>query len=163
MKKISLCLLFFIILFPFFVAAADSNIYTTSENMDIDKCASAWLIKRFIDKNAAFKFFPKGELITEGIPFDVPEAEIRRYHNLSAFEYLMKKYNIADPAVRKIGEIIHDLEINYWGTKSVKDSQKINDAVQKIIADSRSAQESLEKSFIFFDNLFSEFKPAAQN
>jgi len=147
----------------------------------------AWLIKKFIDKNVVFKFFPKGELITEDIPFDVPEAEIRRYHNLSAFEYLMKKYNrplskvnfypiksrmksqfckrsnITDPAVRKIGEIIHDLEINYWGTKSVKDSQKINDAVQKIVADSRSAQESLEKSFIFFDNLFSEFKLTIQN
>ncbi len=154
MKKISLCLLFFIILSPFSTAAAGSNIYTTWENMEIDKCASAWLIKKFIDKNAAFKFFPKGELITEGIPFDVPEAEIRRYHNLSAFEYLMKKYNITDPAVRKIGEIIHDLEINYWGTKSVKDSQKISDAVQEIIETSTSPENSLEKSFMFFDNLY---------
>jgi len=164
MKKISASLLFFTILSPFFAAAQSaSNIYTTWENMEIDKCASAWLIKRFIDKNASFKFIPKGELITEGIPFDVPEAEIRRYHNLSAFEYLMKKYDIGDPAVRKIGEIIHDIEINYWGTKAVKDSQKINDAVQEIIETSTSAEKSLEKSFIFFDNLCSKIKPAAQN
>lgn len=163
MKKTSVCLLFFIILNPFYARAeSGSNIYTTWENMEIDKCASAWLIKRFIDKNASFRFFPKGELITEGIPFDVPEAEIRRYHNLSAFEYLMKKYNITDPAVRKIGEIIHDIEINYWGTKAVKDSQKINDAVQEIIETSTSAEKSLEKSFIFFDKLYSDFKPTVQ-
>lgn len=163
MKKISLRLLFCIILSLCFVTASSgSNIYTTWENMEIDKCASAWLIKKFIDKNAVFKFFPKGELIIEGIPFDVPEAEIRRYHNLSAFEYLMKKYDIGDPAVRKIGEIIHDIEINYWGTKAVKDSQKINDAVQEIIETSTSAEKSLEKSFIFFDKLYSDFKPTAQ-
>ena len=64
--------------------------YTTWENMEIDKCASAWLIKRFVDKDAVFRFVPKGELITRGIPFDTPEAQIRRYHNLSAFEYIVK-------------------------------------------------------------------------
>jgi hypothetical protein len=71
--------------------AESDSCYTTWENMEPDKCASAWLIKRFIDKNATFEFFPKGELITKGILFDVPEAEIRRYNNISTFEYLIKK------------------------------------------------------------------------
>jgi len=62
--------------------------YSTWENMEIDKCASAWLVWRFTDKDAVFRFVPKGKLITQGIPFDVPEAQIRRYHNLSAFEYI---------------------------------------------------------------------------
>jgi len=136
--------------------AESDSCYTTWENMEIDKCASAWLIKRFIDKNALFKFFPKGELITEGILFDVPEAEIRRYHNISTFEFLIKKYRIADPALQKIGKIIHDIEINYWGKKQIEESQKINDSIQEIIANSETSEEILKKSFIYFDLLYSE-------
>ncbi|MCP4112552.1 MAG: chromate resistance protein [Desulfobacteraceae bacterium] len=136
--------------------ASDSAIYTTWENMEIDKCACAWLIKRFIDKNASFKFVPKGTLITEGIPFDVPEAEIRRYHNMSAFEYLIKKHKINEPVLQKLGKIIHDIEINYWGNKNFTESQKIADTIQETIRTSETAEETLRKCFIFFDNLYSD-------
>jgi len=145
------------------IFAESENIYATWENMEIDKCASAWLIRRFIDKNAVFKFFPKDELITEGIPFDVPEAEIRRYHNISTFEYLIKKYKIADPALQKIGKIIHDIEINYWGKKQIEESQKINDSIQEIIEISKTAEEVITRSFIFFDKLYSSMGRAMPN
>lgn len=148
-----------IICFPVYaIAGSDSHIYTTWENMEIDKCSSAWLIKRFIDKNASFKFVPKGTLITEGIPFDVPEAEIRRYNNMSAFEYIIRKNKINDPALQKMAEIIHDIEINYWGKKKYEESQKINDAVQEIIRTSKTAEESLARSFKFFNELYSRGK-----
>jgi len=71
-------------------------IFSTWEGFEADKCASIWLIKRFIDKNAKIKFFPKGSIITEGIPFDVPEAKLRRYHNMSTFESILKYYNLKD-------------------------------------------------------------------
>ncbi len=155
----TLCIWLIIIIFPVSaIADSDSHIYVTWENMEIDKCSSAWLIKRFIDKNASFKFVPKGALITEGIPFDVPEAEIRRYHNMSAFEYIVRKNKISDPAIQKIGEIIHDIEINYWGKKKIEESQKINDAVQEIIRTSEKAEESMARSFKIFDELYSGFK-----
>jgi len=70
----------------------ESHLYSTWDTMEVDKCASAWLIKRFVDKEAEFKFFPSGELITEGIPFDTPDSEFRRYHNMSTFESILKKY-----------------------------------------------------------------------
>lgn len=114
-------------------AESVSNVYVSWENMEIDKCASAWLIKRFVDKNAVFKFVPKGELVTEGIPFDVPEAEIRRYHNMSAFEYVVRKNGIKDSAVRKLAGIIHDIEINYWGKRKFEESQRTDDAGIRVI------------------------------
>ena len=134
---------------------AQAEMYSTWENMEIDKCASAWLIKRFVDKQAVFRFVPKGELITQGIPFDVPEAQIRRYHNLSAFEYIVKKYQLTDPAVKKIARIIHDIEINYWGEKQIPDSIKINDEFKKIADAAKTPDECLKQGFVFFDRLYS--------
>lgn len=158
MRRLSIWPMLTIIFWPIFASAGPgSHIYATWENMEIDKCASAWLIKRFVDERASFKFYPKGELVTEGIPFDVPEAEIRRYHNMAAFEYIIKKYKIDDPALQKIGEIVHDIEINYWGKKKFEESEKINDTIQEIIDTSTTAEESLKHSFPVFDGIYSKF------
>jgi len=162
MKKLCIQLLV-IVLCPFpATAESEPNIYATWENMEIDKCASAWLVKRFVDKNAEFRFYPKGTLITEGIPFDVPQAEIRRYHNMAAFEYLMKKHKISDPALRKTGEIIHDIEINHWGKKRLRESRKTDETVREIIKTSETPEASLKQSFAFFDRLYSQLQAAIQ-
>jgi len=139
-------------------AGSDSPIYTTWDNMELDKCASVWLIKRFIDTNATFKFIPKGEFVPEGIPFDTPEAEIRRYHNMAAFEFILRKHKIEDPALKKIGEIIHDIEINYWGKKKYEESLKLNNTIQEIISDSNSPEESIKRSFTVFETMYVKFK-----
>ncbi len=140
-----------------YVQGAEGSVYSTWETMEPDKCASAWLIKRFIDKDAVFRFSPKGETIKQGIPFDVPEAEIRRYHNMAAFGYLMRKHRITDPALREIGKIIHDIEINYWGRKTSEASQRISDAIREIAKSSETPAEALRRSFPIFDELYSTF------
>jgi len=158
MKRSCICLLFLILFWPAFsISETHSHTYATWENMELDKCASAWLIKRFVDKEAFFRFYPKGQLISEGVPFDVPEAEIRRYHNMAAFEYIIKKYKINDPALQRIGKIIHDIEINYWGRKRFKESKKLNDTIQGIVDTSKTVEETLGGSFIVFDRLYLEF------
>ena len=75
-------------------AAEKMLIFSTWEGFEADKCASIWLIKRFIDKNAVINFFPKGEIVKEGIPFDTPDAKFRRYHNMSTFESLLRGISI---------------------------------------------------------------------
>ncbi len=83
---------------PFYVLAEQKvQIFSTWEGFEADKCASIWLIKRFIDKNAIIKFFPKGEIIKEGILFDTPDSKFRRYHNMSTFESILLHYNLKDP------------------------------------------------------------------
>lgn len=147
-----LCLIY---LFP--VNNVRAKTYVTWENMEIDKCASAWLIQRFIDKNATFEFVPKGELITRGIPFDVPEAEIRRYHNLSTFGYLLKKHRLTDPALHRIGEIIHDIEINYWGKKRIDISETVNGNFRQMMMKAQMNPEKiLERGVGFFDKMYQQ-------
>ena len=120
----------------------------------MDKCASIWLIKRFIDENAVIKFFPRGKIIKEGIPFDTPDAIFRRYHNMSTFESLLKHYKPHDPKLIYIGRIIHDIEVNIWEKKVVKETLIVQDAVNKIIWNVKDRNEVIQKSCIYFDLLY---------
>ena len=54
---------------PASILAGDKRlVFCTWEGFEVDKCASIWLIKRFVDNNAVINFFPKGEAIKKGIP-----------------------------------------------------------------------------------------------
>ena len=162
LKRIYLYLLFFLPLFIFINCGITRHglseqkvlVFSTWEGFEADKCASIWLIKRFIDKNAVIKFFPKGESVKEGIPFDTPDAKFRRYHNMSAFESLLKHYNLQDPKLIYIGKIIHDIEVNIWEKKVFPETHKVQDEINKIILNSRNNGEVIEKSSIYFDLLY---------
>ncbi len=162
-KQISLSL--FIFLCVFITHGMPSNTYagqkalvfSTWEGFEADKCASIWLIKRFIDKNAVIKFFPRGEVIKEGIPFDIPDAKFRRYHNMSTFESMLKHYNLQDPKLIYIGKIIHDIEVNIWEKKVFPETHKVQEAINTIIMNSKNNDEVIEKSCKYFDLLYKEF------
>ncbi|MCP4023352.1 MAG: chromate resistance protein, partial [Desulfobacteraceae bacterium] len=60
------------------LAVADDDLYSTGRMMEVDRCASAWLIKRHINPQAQFMFFEDGQLITQGISFDTPDSKFCR-------------------------------------------------------------------------------------
>ncbi len=131
-----------------------AEVFSTWDTMEPDKCASAWLLKRFVDKDATFRFYPNGELIASGIPFDTPEAELRRYHNMSTFESILRKNKLNDPALLEMGEIFHDIEVNSWGRKVRRESKGVEIALRKIVKDHNGPNEILEESFVFLDSLY---------
>lgn len=165
-KRASFLLLIFLspcILVSFGISSIISGeqkalIFSTWEGFEADKCASIWLIKRFIDKNSVIKFFPKGEIIREGMPFDTPDAKFRRYHNMSTFESILKHYNLQDPKIIYIGKIIHDIEVNTWAKKVMPETYKIQDEISKIILNSKYNDEVIEKSCKYFDLLSKEIE-----
>ncbi len=160
-KKIITILLIITISHLTFFSLALSNenhVYSTGISMEPDKCASAWLIKRRIDKNAVFIFFPDGELITKGIPFDSPESSLSRTHNLSTFEVIKNKYKLSDKYLDEIALYIHDIEVNFWGKKESQTSIRIKMELNKIIDNSSNSKECLEKCFVYFDALVEALK-----
>jgi hypothetical protein len=128
-------------------------VFTTWESFEVDKCASIWLIKKYVDPDAVIRFVPKGETIKEGIPFDTPEAQFRRYHNMSAFESLIKHYHLTDPALIYIGKIVHDIEVNIWEQKIYPETREVQDAILTIIQNAKSNEEVVAKSIEYFDRL----------
>ena len=149
---ITICLL--MILTP----TSYSENYVTWPSMEYDKCASAWLIKRFVDTDARFSFIPQGEFATDGIPFDTPDAEFRRYHNLSTFEYILNKFNLGDnPALLSIGKIMHLIEINSWYGKKTEELKKFTGGLKGIINKNMdSPDQCLKEAFKFLDIFYQD-------
>jgi hypothetical protein len=133
------------------------HLYVTRSNLDPDKLASIWLMKRFIDPSAEFQLIDDVPL-TKGLPFDVPEAEFRRYATMSCFESILQKHPIAEPGISQMAEIIHDLEVNYWGPKRSQRSMEVQEKIATIISEKASDKtQVIERSFALFDQLLAEF------
>ncbi len=84
--------------------------WVTRDHVHMDRVASPWLIRRFVDPSAEFVFVPfgsDGPLPLEAIPFGLPGVELS-YHdaNGSTFRKILVKYEIASPALVMLAEII---------------------------------------------------------
>ncbi|MDY6793018.1 MAG: chromate resistance protein [Thermodesulfobacteriota bacterium] len=152
MKKISVVIILFLTASDLY-SQGSVHIYSTGSIMEIDRCASAWLIKKFVDKKAVFKFFPDGEIIEVGIPFDTPDAELSRTHRRSTFEVIMDTYQIVDHRLETLKKNIHDIEINFWGKKGSAESTIFAADVNKIINQAKNNDDCLEKCFIYLDKM----------
>jgi hypothetical protein len=75
--------------------------------------ASAWLIKRFIDPEAKFKFVPARGYQPEKreICFDMFEADFTHEGDRCTFEVLLQRLKVNHPATRAIAEIVHDIDL----------------------------------------------------
>jgi len=93
-------------------AAPRGATWVTREGVYVDRIASAWLIRRFIDPEAQFKFVaPDGYRPGPGeIRFDMFEAEYTHEGNACTFETLVTRFGRSDPALRVIAEIVHDID-----------------------------------------------------
>ncbi len=95
--------------------AYQGKTWVTRKNMHVDRLASAWLIRTFIDPKARFRFVVAGSaksLDVPGIPFDMDEAEFGHHGEDCTFETLLKAFGlIQDPALKALGEIVHDIDI----------------------------------------------------
>lgn len=122
------------------------NRYVTWEGLEPDRTASAWLIKRFINKKAVFDLLPEGSKIEKGIAFDVPESELARTHNESTYEVLLRRYSLDDAALKQIGEVINEIEIVSW--RRPANSKSL--VIEKELRDLQQQAEKQKKGFNYF-------------
>lgn len=87
------------------------RVWVTRPRPGIDRFASAWLISRFIDPEARFDFVNDPKDIRDAVPFDMFGTGFGHEGDLCTFEVLQARFRVADPAVRRIGEIVHDLDL----------------------------------------------------
>jgi hypothetical protein len=88
------------------------RVWVTRPRPGVDRSASAWLIRRFIDANARFAFAPEDQVPREGVPFDMfHERGFGHRGDDCTFETLQKQFKIRDKRVSAISEIIHDADL----------------------------------------------------
>ena len=94
------------------LAAPRGRTWVTREGVKVDRISSAWLIRRWIDPQARFKFVPaRGYEALEGeVRFDMYRAEFTHEGDRCTFETLLARFGLTDPALRAIAEIVHDID-----------------------------------------------------
>lgn len=93
-------------------AAVEGATWVTRRGVFIDRIASAWLIRRFIDPRATFKFVANDYRAREGeLRFDMYRGEYTHVADRCTFETLLVEFALDDPALVAIGEIVHDLDL----------------------------------------------------
>jgi len=85
--------------------------WITRERIRIDRVSSAWLIQKFVDPDAEFLFAPRLAVMAraqaEGAtPFHIPEAELGQRDGKTAFDAIIVKYNLTEPALLLMADIV---------------------------------------------------------
>jgi hypothetical protein len=85
--------------------------WVTRARPKVDRVACPWLIKRFVDPQAEFLYVPAEQVMEvakreSAIPFDVPDVELGHNGPECSFDAIIKKYNLADPALERLALIV---------------------------------------------------------
>ena len=88
-----------------------NKVWVTRPRPGVDRSASAWLIRRFLDPKARFAFAPEGQVPSAGVPFDMFHGGFGHRGDDCTFETMQKEFRIRDRRVKIISEVIHDADL----------------------------------------------------
>ncbi len=133
--------------------------WITREKIKVDRVACPWLIRKFVDPEAEFVFLPHRtdwSKIETGIVFDVPNCELGHHGEDVSFNSILKKYNLRDPALILLGEIVRAAD------SRPKEPHAAGEGLRWIAAGfgalGLSDHEILEREFVVYDALYTECK-----
>jgi hypothetical protein len=133
--------------------------WVTRKGIYVDRMASAWLIRRFIDPDARFKFVPaKGYKPLPGeLRFDMFEAEFTHEGDRCTLEVLIERTGIHDPGLSAIAEIVHDIDL-----KDSKFGRQDTIGIERLIAGiamtHKDDEVRLERGCAVFNDLYEYFR-----
>lgn len=132
--------------------------WVTRRGVHIDRIASAWLIRRFLDPKARFRFIdPREPRRKNEIRFDMVGGDYTHEDDRCTFETLLGAIGSHDRALAQIGEIVHDIDL-----KDEKFGRSEASGVDRLITGlllSNPTDESrLERGRAFFDELYESFR-----
>ena len=137
--------------------------WVTRTGLHIDRLASAWLIRRFIDPKARFEFASaKNSRPAEGkIRFDMFQAEFGHWGEFCTFETFLHRLGLEDTALKRIAEIVHNIDLKD-DKFLVPEARGIDLMIQGLIKTSKDDALLLEKSTVIFDAMYEECKRAGE-
>jgi hypothetical protein len=137
------------------------RIWVTRQGVQVDRIASAWLIRRFIDEGARFKFVPGKAYTPESgeLRFDMFEGEFTHRGDRCTFEVLVEHAGLTDPALTAIGEIIHDIDLkdDKYGRE---ETAGIKNLIAGIAASHNDDEQRLARGAAVFDDLYQYLRTA---
>src|SRR5262245_24324347 len=132
--------------------------WVTRKDIHVDRMASGWLIRRFIDPGARFKFVAPSGYWPEPLElrFDMFEAEYTHVGEKCSYQVLLDRFGLTDPALAAIGEIIRDIDCKD-GLFNRPETAGVAAMINAIAAGVEGDEERLARSAPVFEGLYSHF------
>ena len=132
--------------------------WVTRAHVHVDRVACPWLIRRFIDSKAEFKFVVwPGTALNAGdcTPFDFPDMDIPLTHHEGkcTFEVLIDHYGLQDPVLSEMAAIIHGADVEKDIDKT-PEAQGVELMLSGLAFVSDNDQQALERGFIICDSIY---------
>jgi hypothetical protein len=134
--------------------------WVTRKGIHVDRMASAWLIRRFIDDRPRFKYVsPKGYKPEPGeVRFDMFEAEFTHEGDACTFEVLVERFALGkDAGLVQIAEIVHELDV-HDGKFEREDAVGLGQLIAGIALAHRDDDARLERAMGVLDDLYQYFR-----
>jgi hypothetical protein len=135
--------------------------FVTRAHLHVDRIATAWAIRRFVDPEATFVFVDRNRDVRglDAIPFDIRGAELGHRGGRCSFETLLAVYELTDPGLRRMAAIIRAVDLDEddcpaeaAGVAAIFDGLRDSDL---------SDQGRLERGFAVCDGLYSYCRAGA--
>lgn len=128
--------------------------WVTRPGVMVDRMASAWLIRRFIDPDARFRF---GAPQAGDLRFDMFDAEYTHEGDRCTFETLMRRFGLDAAGLAAIAEIVHDIDCKD-GKFARDEAPGVASLIQGIAATTPHDAERLERGARLFDDLLARYR-----
>lgn len=142
-------------------AATDlkERVWVTRRNVRVDRIASAWLIRRWIDPEARFKFITAKDYVPEKgeVRFDMFDAEFGHRGDQCTFEVLTGLVAPDDGALRSVGEIVHDIDLKD-GKFGRPEAEGIASLLSGLFAGLDDDAQRIERGSALFEDLYRHFR-----
>jgi hypothetical protein len=139
------------------------RLWVTRPRPGIDRTASAWLIKRFIDPEARFGFARDRDTVPgDGVPFDMFGVEVSHQGDGCTFETLCAMFGLQDRALARIATIVHDLDLKdgRFGAPEAPTLGAIIEGLQLAQPDDHAL---LAEGMTLFESLYRAFERSARS
>lgn len=130
--------------------------WVTRKRPYVDRMASAWLIRRFIDPKAVFKFIEEEEITNpeEGpVAFDMKNGEFTHRGDLCTFEVMIRVFGLKDKALKRMAQIVHEIDLKDEKYR-VPEAKGIEELLKGLRKTVKADGEILEKGMALFELLY---------
>ncbi len=127
--------------------------WVTRPRPHVDRIASAWLIRRFIDPEAVFVFAEPAEFPADAIPFDAPGVELSHEGEDCTFETLVRRARLRDRRLVRLAEIVHEADLRD-GKYPHEEARGIDVAIRALLAASPDDHQVLAHGLTLFEGLY---------
>jgi hypothetical protein len=139
------------------MSSYQSRLWVTRPRPGVDRMASAFLIKRFIDSDARFDFAADREAaLPRSVPFDMFGVEFTHRGESCTFEMLCERFGLDDPALARIAAIVHDLDLKD-GRFGAPEAPAIGTVIEGLRLTRGDDHELLAEGMTLFEALYRAF------